>query len=283
MRGFVSFLSRLLVTVWCYSFFVLGSVLWGVLVIPLTIVLSRFEPRVRDLFTDCTQAALGIFIKLLPFMKLSVDRSRRLRDGCRVLVVNHQSWLDPIVMLSLERRLSGPARGYLFRTPIIRSVLKLGRFYLSDGGEPAPLERMRRGVEEALAHRGTLLFYPEGTRTRTGRIGDFRLGAFRMAVEYKLPIQPVVIDGLGRVFPPGSVILQTLGRHLVRVRYLDPIEPPYGEGPQRRIVREIAQQVRTAMVEELARLRTEGGSAGGSGRAPARGIGNGHATRSSSP
>ena len=107
-------------------------------------------------------------------------------------------------MLSLERRLSGPARGYLFRTPVIRSVLKLGRFYLSDGGEPAPLDRMRQGVEEALDHRGTLLFYPEGTRTKTGEIGDFHLGAFRMAVEYKLPIQPVVIDGLDQVFPPGK-------------------------------------------------------------------------------
>jgi 1-acyl-sn-glycerol-3-phosphate acyltransferase len=174
-----------------------------------------------------------------------------------VLVANHQSWLDPIVMLSLERRLSGPARGYLFRTPIVSSVLKLGRFYLSDGGEPAPLDRMRQGVEEALEHRGTLLFYPEGTRTKTGEIGDFHLGAFRMAVEYKLPIQPVVTDGLDAVFPPGSAIVQTQGRYLVRVRYLDPVEPPYGDGPQRRVVRELAQQVRSSMVEELARLRME--------------------------
>jgi 1-acyl-sn-glycerol-3-phosphate acyltransferase len=165
-------------------------------------------------------------------------------------------------MFTLERRLSGPARGYLFRTPIIRSVLKLGRFYLSDGGEPAPLDRMRQGAQEALDHRGTLLFYPEGTRTKTGEIGDFHLGAFRMAVEYKLPIQPVVIDGLDQVLPPGSVIVQTQGRYLVRVRYLDPIEPPYGEGPQRRVVRELARQVRSSMVEELARLRAERGSAG---------------------
>ena len=262
MRSFLSFLSRALITIWCYFFFVMGSILWGVLIIPLTIALSRFSPGVRDLFTDCTQATLGMFIRLLPFLKLSVDRSRRLCDGSRVLVLNHQSWLDPIVMLSLERRLSGPARGYLFRTPIIRSVLKLGRFYSSDGGEPAPLDRMRQGAQDALDHRGTLLFYPEGTRTKTGEIGDFHLGAFRMAVEYKLPIQPVLIDGLDQVFPAGSVIVQTLGRYLVRVRYLDPIEPPYGEGPQRRVVRELAQQVHLSMVEELARLRTERRSAG---------------------
>ena len=261
MPRFFGLLGRALVTIWCYFFFVLGSIVWGVLIIPLTIVLSHFWPKVRDLFSDFTQAALGMFIKLLPFMKLGVDRNRKPFVGSRVLVLNHQSWLDPIVMLSLEHRLSGPARGYLFRTPVIRSVLKLGRFYLSDGGEPAPLDRMRQGVEEALEHRGTLLLFPEGTRTKTGEIGDFRLGAFRMAVEYKLPIQPVVIEGLDQVFPPGSVIVQTQGRYLVRVRYLEPSQPPYGEGPQRRVVRELAQQVRSSMIEELARLRAERRSA----------------------
>ncbi len=226
--------------------------------IPLTIALSRFWRRVRDWFTDCTQAAIGVFVKLLPFIKLSVDRSRRLSNGSSsVLVLNHQSWLDPIVMLSLERRLSGPARGYLFRTPVMGTVMKLGRFYLTEGGEPAPLERMRQGVHEATEHRGTLLFFPEGTRTRTGEIGSFHLGAFRMAVEFKLPIQPVVIEGLHRVFPSGSLIVKTRGRYLVKVRYLDPVHPPYEEGPPRRVVRGLAQRVRLSMVEELRRLETE--------------------------
>jgi 1-acyl-sn-glycerol-3-phosphate acyltransferase len=252
---------RLLLTLWCYFFFVSGTLLWGGLGIPLAIVLSRPWPRVRDRFNDGTQLLLTTFIRLLPFVKLDVDGNRALSDESRVLVVNHQSFLDPVVMLSLEPRLSGPARGYMFRVPIIRSALRLGRFFLSDSGEPAPLGRMRQGVQEALDRGGSLLFFPEGTRTRTGEIGDFHHGAFRMAVEYGLPIQPVVSDGLHRVFPPGSVIVQTLGRYPVRVRYLDPIQPPYGEGPRRRVVRELAQQIRFSMVEELERLRSERESA----------------------
>ncbi len=262
MASFFDPLSRALVTIWCYFFFISGSILWGGLVIPLTLALSRFWPKVRDRFNDCTRAAISLFVKLLPFLKLSVERSRGLLDGPRVLVLNHQSWLDPIVMFSLERRLSGPAQGYLFRTPVMGSVLRLGRFYLSERAEPAPLNRMRQGVQEALDCRGTLLFFPEGTRTKTGEIGSFHLGAFRMAVEYGLPIQPVVIDGLHRVFPAGSLIVKTQGRYLVKLRYLDPVEPPYGEGLQRRVVRELAQQVRLSMVEELDRLRTERESAG---------------------
>ena len=262
LYDFCSLLIRAGVTIWCYFFFVLGALVWGGLGIPLAIVLSRFWPSVRHRFNDGTQLLFATFIKLLPFVKLDVDRCRRLPDGPRVLVVNHQSFLDPVVMLSLEPRLSGPARGYMFRVPIIGSGLKLGRFFLSDSGEPAPLDRMRQGVEEALDRRGSLLFFPEGTRTRTGEIGEFHLGAFRMAVGYGLPIQPVVTDGFDRVFPPGSLILQTMGRYAVRIRYLDPVEPPHGEGLQRRVVRELGKRVRLSMVEELERLRNERESAG---------------------
>jgi len=257
MRSSYDLLRRTFMTIWGYFVFILGSLLWGVVVIPLAIVLSRFWPGIRDWFNDFTQGALGLYVRLLPFLRLDVDRSRGLNDGSRVLVVNHQSWLDSIVMISLEHRLSGPARGYMFRVPVIRSVLKLGRFYLSDIGEPALLDRMRQGVQEALDQRGALLFFPEGTRTKDGAIGRFHLGAFRMAVEFKLPIQPVVIDGLHRVLPSGSLIVQTKGRYPVRVRYLDSIEPRYPEGSQRRVVRELAEQVRRSMAEELVRLRTQ--------------------------
>ena len=261
MRELLDLLIRALVSAWGYFVFASGCVVWGLLGIPLALLLSRFWPGIRDWFSDGTQLLLGAYIRRLPFVELSVDRSRRLPDGTRVLVSNHQSFLDPIVMLSLEPRLSGPARGYMFRVPIISSALKLGRFFLSDSGEPAPLELMRQGVQEAIDRGGSLLFYPEGTRSRTGEIGAFHHGAFRMAVEYGLPIQPVVTDGMNRVFPPGSLLLQKRGRNPVRVRYLDPIEPPYGEGSQRRVVRELSQRVRSSMVEELRRLRLDGESA----------------------
>jgi len=161
MRDLFDLLCRTLVTAWGYFVFATGCVLWGILGIPLTLLLSRFWPGARDRFGDGTQFLLRAYIKRLPFIKLHVDQSRRLAEGPRVLVSNHQSSLDPIVMLSLEPRLSGPARGYTFRIPIIGSALKLGRFFLTDSGEPAPLDRMRQGVQEAVDRGGTLLFYPE--------------------------------------------------------------------------------------------------------------------------
>ena len=250
-------LRRTIITGWCYFIFASGCILWGILVIPLTLAIGCFWPGVRAHFTDFTAATLRAYIQRLPFLQLKVDRNEKTCDEPRVFVVNHQSWLDPIAMLSLERRLSGPARGYLFRVPALRSVLRLGHFFESDIGVPASFDRMHLGVRAALENRGSLLFFPEGTRSKTGEIGAFHLGAFRMAVEYGLPIQPVVIDGLDGVLPPGSVIIRARGRHLVQVRYLELVRPPYGEGSQRHVVRQLGKRIRLSMVAELSRLRKE--------------------------
>jgi hypothetical protein len=81
-------------------------------------------------------------------------------------------------------------------------------------------------------------------------------------VDHDLPIQPVVIEGLDRVLPAGHVIAQTSGRYTVRVRYLAPIEPPFGSGLRRDVVRSLTDRVRGVLVDELARLRAERGVTG---------------------
>jgi 1-acyl-sn-glycerol-3-phosphate acyltransferase len=57
------------------------------------------------------------------------------------------------------------------------------------------LVRMKQRTAEAMAKGIDLVVYPEGTRTRTGRVGPFRPGLFRMAVEMGRPIVPVSVVG----------------------------------------------------------------------------------------
>ncbi len=238
-----------------WGVFALGCAVWAVLVVPLALAAAPFRPAARERFLDLTRAALRLYVRILPFMRVEVEGLERRGRRPYVLVVNHQSRLDPLVMWSLEPRMSGPARRYLMRTPALGSVLRLAGFYEAEVGEPAPLERMRSSGAQVRASGGALLFFPEGTRSKDGQIAAFRRGAFRLAVDDGLPIQPVVIEGLDDVLPPQTWIPCKRWRYPVRVSYLPAFEPPFGEGPRRSLVRGLADQVRAAMVEEIERLR----------------------------
>lgn len=250
---------RVLITVFSWSIFGSGVVLWAIVVLPLMASIAYFFPATRHRLTDATQRAIALFVRLLPFIRIEVDDSRRIASGCRVVVANHQSFLDPLIVFSVEPRVRGPARGYLFRTPFLRSYLRFAGFYVSDRGQPAPLEKMRRAAEDVLECGGSLLFYPEGTRSKTGELSEFGMGAFRMAQEYGLPIQPIVVDGLDRAYPSGSLVVKTRWRAPVRVRYLDPVLPPFGDGPQRQVVRALASRIRTQMEDALHEMREASG------------------------
>jgi 1-acyl-sn-glycerol-3-phosphate acyltransferase len=246
---------RVVATLAGWVVFVGLCALWGLLVIPATLLLSRAWPRTREHFDRLTRAALRAYVGSLGFLRLRVEgRERRLR-AARVLVANHQSWLDPVVLLGLEPRACGPARGYLYRVPVVRSVLGLLDFFPADSGENATFQAMQRAAAGLRARDGALLVFPEGTRSRSGEVGAFQRGAFRIALDHGLPIQPVAIAGLDRVLPPGRLIAQAPGRPLVRVRYLAPLEPPYGEGPRREVVRALSERVRSALIAELEELR----------------------------
>jgi 1-acyl-sn-glycerol-3-phosphate acyltransferase len=233
------------------------TLVWGLLVIPLTLLLKPLWPGARVRFASLTQRALRAYVERLPFARLSVEGEEKRLRGPRILVVNHQSRLDSPVLLSIEPRIFGPVRGYMLRVPIVGAAIRLLGFFDADASLAETLDAMHRAAEQVRAQGGGLLFYPEGTRSKTGEIGPFRRGAFRLAVDHELPIQPVVIEGLDVVFPPGYVISPVHGRPRVRIRYLEPVHPPYGSGPRRDVVRALAEWVRSGMVDELARLRAE--------------------------
>ena len=237
---------------------------WGLLVIPVTLLLLPLWPGVRGRFAALTRAALRAYVARLPFARFELEGRDERLGGARILIANHQSRLDSPVLLAFEPRLFGPVRGYMLRVPIVGRIIRLLGFFDADGSEAATLDAMQEAAARARAEGAGLLFYPEGTRSTTGEIGRFQRGAFRLAVDQELPIQPLVIEGLDVAFPPGHWLPPIRGRHPVRIRYLEPLHPPYGSGPRRDVVRALTERVRSSLVEELARLRAERRQARGS-------------------
>lgn len=232
------------------------TLVWGVLVIPLTLLLTPLWPAVREHYASLTSGALRCYVRVLPFARIQVEGDEQRLSGPRILVVNHTSRLDSPVLLSLEPRLSGPVRGYMLRVPIVGTAIRLLGFFDADA-DTDTFADMNRAAQRVRSQGGGLLFYPEGTRSASGEIAAFHHGAFRAAYDHGLPVQPIVIEGLDTVFPPGHVISPVRGRQLVRIRYLKPLHPPYGAGSRREVVRALSSEVRNTMIEQLAQLRQE--------------------------
>jgi 1-acyl-sn-glycerol-3-phosphate acyltransferase len=257
MHRFARELYRYFATLQGWLWVALLTLFFGLVWIPLALLLAPIWSGAGGWFADRTHGALALYIRTCLYMRIGVEGAERRMAVTRILVANHQSWLDPLVLMGIEPRLAGPVRRYMLRVPIFGTVVRLAGFFQSDVGELPSLEEMARCVATARARGGSLLFFPEGTRSRDGELGAFHRGAFRTAFDHGLAIEPVVIEGLDRVLPRHGPIVQSYGRALVRVRYLAAIEPPFDRpGALRRdAVRELAERARSAIAEELEAMR----------------------------
>jgi 1-acyl-sn-glycerol-3-phosphate acyltransferase len=123
--------------------------------------------------------------------------------GPCVIVSNHQSSLDPIVHLhALPVSLRVLAMRELFRIPLFGAALRKIGMIEVDRQSPDFGEIDTEAARD-LAAGHWLLAYPEGRISPDGTIGEFKDGAFIIAVTAQVPVVPVAIHGTGRIWPPG--------------------------------------------------------------------------------
>ena len=104
-----------------------------------------------------------------------------------------------------------------------------------------------RHAEKVLQDGASLMVFPEGSRTRTGRVNRFKKGAFALADELQLPIVPMTINGSYDILPPqrdGSFIHW----HPLRLTIHEPIYPEArGEENVRRMMEESFEKIQSGL------------------------------------
>ncbi len=129
-----------------------------------------------------------------------------LRDRPQVFMSNHESNLDTFVLLlSLPASIRFVAKMELSRIPLFAQAMKAaGHVFIDRGERAAAMKSMRAAGRRMEAENLSLGLYPEGTRSRTGALGEFRRGTFVLAIETQEPIIPVAIQGSRNILTPGS-------------------------------------------------------------------------------
>ena len=124
--------------------------------------------------------------------------------GGGLVVVNHQSFLDPLLVgLPLQRPVSYVARDTLFPVPFIGWVLR-NTYVMPINRDAGGTEVVRKSVKRM--QDGFLVgVFPEGTRSRDGVLGELKPGLIALARRGKVPIYPVGISGAYRAMPRGKL------------------------------------------------------------------------------
>lgn len=143
----------------------------------------------------------------------------RLPAGPCVYVSNHESIYDTLALLALPRPLVMLVKPWVWRAPVVGPAVRAAGFLCAGEGEAAALLEEAR---ERLAAGLSVLVFPEGTRSRDGRVGRFHSGAFRIAARLGAPIVPIALLGTRDVVPPAS---PWVGDHDVHLAVLEPVDP----------------------------------------------------------
>lgn len=162
---------------------------------PLLILLGIFADPRRN---DWPQRWMSRTVVGLAGARVEVRRSPGF-DPLRtsIFISNHVNLFDPFVLYSsVPQFLRGLELESHFRIPVYGWMMKrFGNVPVPDTSRPSDLKRMWRMTREALDGGVSLVVFPEGSRTVTGRVREFHEGAFRMALQFGTPIVPVSIAG----------------------------------------------------------------------------------------
>lgn len=171
-----------------------------------------------------------------------------------IFLMNHQSNFDiPVAFAVIPVNIRFIAKHVLKWIPFLGWYMTgTGMIFINRSNRRAAMRGLKLAGERIRAG-SNILAFPEGTRTKDGRILPFKKGSFALAVEAGVPIIPIAIDGTLGMLPSGSVRLR---RHPIRVKMGPPISTAGIKGPAREA---LMLQVRDTIIQ----LHRDIGGAGG--------------------
>ncbi|KAL5577832.1 hypothetical protein UlMin_019531 [Ulmus minor] len=150
-------------------------------------------------------AKLWATLTVSPFFKIKFEGLENLPppDTPAVYVSNHQSFLDIYTLLTLGRSFKFISKTSIFLFPVIGwAMYLLGVIPLKRMDSRSQLECLKRCMDD-VKKGASIFFFPEGTRSKDGKLGAFKKGAFSVAAKTKVPVVPITLVGTGKLMPSG--------------------------------------------------------------------------------
>lgn len=146
-----------------------------------------------------------------------------------VFVANHQSFLDVFAVYGwLPNYFKWLMKKELRKVPLVGTACKVAGHIFVDRSNPRAALQSVELVKKELVDGISTVIYPEGTRTKTGEMGRFKQGAFKIAMDLNLPVVPLSLGGFFEAMPsgrayvnPGSRVTLHIGKPIDLSQFSD--------------------------------------------------------------
>jgi len=224
---------------------------------PLLFVVRLSERDPRRMRTGRWFRRLGPALAKVNRWKVLVSGLEHLRlDTPYVIVSNHQSLADIPVIAHLQVDAKWLAKVELFRLPLVGWMLRMAGDIPVDRSNRSRSGRSLIECARRLRQRCSVVFFPEGTRSRDGGVLPFAEGPFRLAIREQVSILPLVVEGAAGALPKHSWLFGP--RQDIRLRVLQAVSIAGWELDRSAALRD---HVRQQIVDELCSLRRNGSGA----------------------
>lgn len=166
-----------------------------------------------------------------------------------VIVSNHQSQLDiPVLVAALPLKLTIIAKKELFKIPLFSQGMRaFGILEIDRSNRSRAIETLKQAAQVIRKEKISVLAFPEGTRSRDGKLHSFKKGAFALAADHQIPILPVSVSGTFPVLPKGKLMVDP-GE--VKVTIHPPVDTgQFGSGRRAELMDQVHQTIASGLAE----------------------------------
>jgi 1-acyl-sn-glycerol-3-phosphate acyltransferase len=243
--------ARTILSLWSWLTFGLGVVLWLPMMAIVRLVTAPF---------DKGRYWTGYLFRKLPVVHQHINPLWTFRVSGKIpkdprrpyiVVSNHESFVDILLISHLPFEMKWLSKAEMFKIPIVGWLMALAGDIRLHRGEISSAADAMKQCADRLDKRVSVMIFPEGTRSKTGELGKFKNGAFRLAIETGCPILPVAVSGCHTALRPKD---WRLGYSTAEVRVLEPIEV---DGLGTRDLYALRDKARNAIAAEIEVLRAE--------------------------
>jgi uncharacterized protein len=221
-KGVIPFtLASLLVTLVAFSCFLFGCFLLFVIRIIFLLPLGPLKSRKHIFHWIMMIFCRSLIYTMANFKKEVVNRHLANYDKPSVIISNHHSFIDILIMLMFHPKVVMVTNDWVYYSPFFGKSVQYADFIPASKGLDTQLDKIQKLVNEGFS----IMAFPEGSRSGSFELRRFHKGAFYLADKFQLDIQPILLHGTNLVMPKGDDFylknnLTTI-QFLPRIRYDD--------------------------------------------------------------